>query len=138
VAGLADLGDLQHRRADLDASPESDRLEIDTAGGDILGEVAGTEGTTAVAGEAVDLFLGQQADLPVPVAGMGIPGQPPGVMRAAATGCLGVPVRAERFTETTVPLMRRASWPGAAPTEAGAGQGGTIGPPARPGPVSFC
>ena len=72
VAFLADLGHLRQAIPDPEPGPHRQGVQFDAAGGDVFrkfprGQVAYPQGR-----HFVDALLGQQADLPVPVARMGV------------------------------------------------------------------
>ncbi len=57
MALFADLGDLEVDLADAEVIADGDVSEVDANGGDILGELAGLEGLTALVGEPRDGLL---------------------------------------------------------------------------------
>ena len=76
VAFLADLGHPQDRRPAAEADPDGKLREIDAGYHDVLREIAGLQRFETGFGKALlrgfIFLIGQQADRPVPAAGMGV------------------------------------------------------------------
>jgi hypothetical protein len=76
VTGLTDLGHLElNFRPHLQTSAHRQAPQFDPLGGDILGEVAGADGQP-LGLDAGDALCGKQADLAMPLAGVGVPFKP--------------------------------------------------------------
>jgi len=71
MAFLPDLCHLDDRLAEDEAGADGQGREADAAGGDIFGKVAILD-LYAVTTHCLDVFVGKERDLPMPVAGVGI------------------------------------------------------------------